>query len=82
MLNDIADKGGVGQTGMIAWDKFLSDRGVSSVTGWRWRKDGLISTVNIYGRLYVTSEATSEFNRRAIAGEFARVHKTPKRRAA
>jgi hypothetical protein len=39
-------------------------------TGWRWRKEGLIKTVNIFGKLYVTTDEIARFESRAIAGEF------------
>ena len=57
---------------LISFNKFLQDMGVTSTTGWRWRKKGMIPTVNIYGRLYVAEDKILEFNRRATAGEFAK----------
>jgi hypothetical protein len=59
---------------------FLQALGRDPITGWRWRKAGMITTVNIAGRQYITAEAIAEFKRRAEAGEFAREHKTPLRR--
>ncbi len=56
---------------------FLRSLDRDTVTGWRWRKAGMIQTLNICGRQYVTAEAVAEFKRRAEAGEFARDHKTP-----
>jgi hypothetical protein len=41
------------------------------VTAWRWRKRGWLKTVNIAGRPYLTDKA--------LAGEFAKEHKTPNR---
>ena len=57
---------------LISFNKWLADMGITSTTGWRWRKRGIIKTVNIYGRLYVSTDATAEFYRRAEAGEFAK----------
>ena len=53
--------------------------GVTSTTGWRWRKRGILPTTNIYGRLYVTAESLVEFHRRANAGEFAKETKPGKK---
>jgi len=56
---------------LIGLHKWLTQIGVTNTTGWRWRKKGLIRTINIYGRLYLSDEAIAEFHRRANAGEFA-----------
>jgi hypothetical protein len=57
---------------LISFNKFLEEMGVTSTTGWRWRKRGVLETVNIYGRLYVTADVIEQFHRRATAGEFAK----------
>ncbi|MFN0130837.1 MAG: hypothetical protein ACKV19_29590 [Verrucomicrobiales bacterium] len=51
---------------------FLADMDVTHVTGWRWRQKGILETIDINGRLYVTPEAMERFLARARAGEFAR----------
>jgi predicted site-specific integrase-resolvase len=56
---------------LISLNKWLGDMGVTSTTGWRWRKRGILQVVNIYGRLYLSDEAIADFHRRATAGEFA-----------
>jgi len=63
---------------LISFNKFLEDMGVTSTTGWRWRKKGIIETVNIYGRLYVATDVIEQFHRRATAGEFAKDVSPPK----
>ena len=63
----------------MALDIFLEKMGITPTTAWRWRKDGKLETINICGRLYVTAKAILNFNRRAAAGEFEKVHKTPSR---
>ena len=68
--------------GLMHLSKFLGQVGVSRSTGWRWVKAGLLKTVNIYGRQYVTREAMDEFLTRAQAGEFAQEPVTPKRNEA
>jgi hypothetical protein len=41
------------------------------------RKAGMIETLNLCGRLYVTDEAVERFMARAAAGEFARRVRVP-----
>jgi hypothetical protein len=67
--------------GMRSFEKFLAQVGRDAVTGWRWRKKGLIQTVNVFGRLYVTDSEAERFIRRAESGEFAQAHKCPRRPA-
>ena len=55
----------------ISVTRFLSQSGISSVTFWRWEGRGLIQTVRIAGRKYITADALREFNRCLSAGEFA-----------
>jgi hypothetical protein len=65
---------------VISLSKWLQEVGVTPCTGWRWRQKGWLKTINIAGRQYLTQEAIEEFQRRAAAGEFAQVHKTPFRK--
>jgi len=60
---------------LFSFGKYLTSIGVSPTTGWRWRCQGRIKTVNIDGRLYVTDEAIAEFEKRAAAGEFSSENK-------
>ena len=62
---------------LVSFEKWLGEISKTSATGWRWRKRKWIETVNICGRLYVSRDAIAEFERRAAAGDFAQVHKTP-----
>ena len=64
---------------MMALSKFAEQLGRSSVTLWRWRREGWLKTINIAGRPYVTAEAVAEFTKRAAAGEFAKTPYTPSR---
>jgi hypothetical protein len=66
-----------GQPPIQSFASFLRTLGRNSITGWRWRKAGMIETINICGRQYVTGDAIARFTRRAEAGEFHREHKTP-----
>lgn len=64
---------------LVSLNKWLCDLGVTSTTGWRWRKKGILQTINIYGRLYLSDEAIADFHRRAAAGDFAIETKPGKR---
>lgn len=66
---------------LTSLNKFLAQMGVTSTTGWRWRKKGILQPTNIYGRLYLTEEAIANFLRRATAGEFAFESKPGKKTA-
>jgi hypothetical protein len=65
---------------VVRLQKWMEQIGVTACTIWRWRKKGWLKTVNIAGRQYLTQESIDEFHRRAVAGEFAKEHKTPKRK--
>jgi hypothetical protein len=67
----------VNPAAVISLSKWLEQIGVTPCTAWRWRKKGWLKTVNIAGRQYLTQEAIDEFHHRAVAGEFAQVHKVP-----
>ena len=54
----------------IRLDHWLAKLGISSVTGWRWRKKGWLNTVKVGGRLFLRPKDLAEFERRAEMGEF------------
>ena len=64
---------------LFAFEKWLEGRNLTRTTGWRYRKLGLIETVNVIGRLYITRDEIEHFERRAIAGDFRRSTTTPSR---
>ena len=66
---------------IVAFEPWLKEIDKTPATGWRWRRKGWIKTLNISGRLYVSRAAIAEFERRAAAGEFAKVHQTPRRKS-
>jgi hypothetical protein len=59
----------VGGMEFIYW---LVKLGKSRPTGFRWRQKGLIATVNIQGKLFVTHDEITRFWQRARRGEFAK----------
>lgn len=58
--------------------RWLASMGKTPITGWRWRQRGIVKTLNIFGRVYISQEEAENFVRRAQAGEFAQPHKTPR----
>ena len=64
---------------LMALSKFARESGISPVTLWRWRRLGWLQTLNVAGRQYISGQAIAEFQRRAEAGEFAKVHVVPQK---
>lgn len=62
---------------MMSLDKFIEQAGLSAVTLWRFRKKGMLTTVNICGRHYILRAEIARFNERAAAGEFAKAPNRP-----
>lgn len=58
--------------GLKPLSRWWEENGITRATAWRWRRDGLIDTINIYGRQYITHEEEERFLRRAAQGEFHR----------
>ena len=80
MKPNVISSGSVGGTsGIFALNRWLRQMGVTPITGWRWRENGWLTTINICGRVYISAEAIDEFTRRAKAGEFACLHTVPRR---
>ena len=51
--------------------------GIIKTTIWRFRKRGMLNTINIYGRQYISRAEIARFNARATAEEFARIGDVP-----
>ena len=64
---------------LFAFERWLEGRNLTRTTGYRYRKQGIIQTVNIYGRLYISRDEIEKFETRAINGEFHKARKTPVR---
>jgi hypothetical protein len=62
---------------MMSLNKFIEQTGLSPVTVWRYRKKGMLTTVNICGRQYILRSEIARFNGRAAAGEFAKPPSQP-----
>ncbi len=67
---------------LVPYGKWLEEIGKTRATGHRWRKRKWIEVLNLSGRLYLSRAEIQRFEERAAAGEFSKVHKTPKRNAA
>lgn len=65
-------------SGLLAFNRWLKDTGIGRATGWRWRRDGIIQTLNIYGRCYISREEIARFEEAAKLGEFARASHPPR----
>ena len=63
---------------LFCFYRYLEGRSLTRSTGYRYRQQGLIKTVNIFGRLYVTRQEIEKFERRALNGDFHKP-KTPDR---
>lgn len=64
---------------MMSLDKFIEQTGLTAVTLWRYRKKGMITTVNICGRQYILRSEIARFDQRAAAGEFAKPPARPRK---
>jgi len=75
-VNDIALDVKPGQPDWVAGGielvYWLAKMGKSRSTGGRWRKKGMIETVNIEGKLFVEDAEITRFWKRARDGEFAK----------
>ena len=63
----------------MSLDKFIEQTGLSPTTVWRYRKNNILTTVNIYGRHYILRSEIARFNARAGAGEFAKIPSNPRK---
>ena len=66
----------------VSYDSWLNSINRTRFTGWRWRKEGIVSTQNVFGKLYITRAEIARFETRALAGEFHMAAVTPSRKTA
>ncbi len=64
---------------LLLFGRWLKDLGRSECTGWRWRKNNWVSTLNLAGRIYITRAEILRFEQRATRGEFSLEHKVPRK---
>lgn len=57
---------------LVALDKYLQSLGRSRSTFWRWEQKGLVKSVNVFGRNYITRDEIRRFEEAAISGALAR----------
>ena len=57
---------------LVPFRSWLADMALDRVTGWRYRKQGLVRTCSIHGRIYIHADEIARFEARAAAGEFAK----------
>lgn len=62
---------------LFCFYRYLEGRNLTRMTGYRYRQKGLIETINIFGRLYITREEIEKFERRALNGEFNKAASIP-----
>jgi predicted site-specific integrase-resolvase len=60
------------QIGGMEFLYWLAKIGKSRATGYRWRAEGRLHTVNIDGKLFITQHEIDRFWTRAKAGEFSK----------
>jgi hypothetical protein len=58
--------------------KFTEGLGISPVTVWKYRRDGILTTHNLHGKQFVTAADAERFVQRLTSGEFARKKVVPK----
>jgi len=67
--------------GLVAFDRWRREIGISRSTAWRWRCAGWIKTYNINSRLFVDPDEVAEFVAVAKSGRFARRVRMPVRKS-
>jgi predicted site-specific integrase-resolvase len=48
---------------LVPFKQWLDEMDISPTTGWRWRKQGLIKSITINGRVYITKQAVRAFEK-------------------
>ena len=63
---------------VVKWEHWLKLVGVHEATGRRWREKGMIEpSINIHGKLYLTTEDIGRFVACARRGQFAKEIRVP-----
>ena len=64
---------------LVSFEAWYRALGISERTAHRYRERGMITTQNIFGKLYVTRDEIARFEARVGAGEFAKDRGRPLR---
>lgn len=73
MQHDLTEQNLIEQdAGGMEYCLWLGKVGLSQSTGYRYRRDGKVITVNIEGREFIETPEITRFWKRAKAGEFAK----------
>ena len=67
---------------LFSFDAWLEGIDKTRTTGWRWRKEGIVSTINIFGKLYITRAEIERFEQKAMSGGFHKEVISPSARRA
>lgn len=57
---------------LVPLDRYLQSLGRSRSTFWRWQQKGLVKSVNVLGRNYITREEIKRFEDAAVSGTLAK----------
>lgn len=57
---------------LVALDRYLQSLGRSRSTFWRWQQKGLVKSVNVFGRNYITRDEIRRFEDAAVSGSLAK----------
>ncbi len=67
---------------LVSFDAWYREMNISESTAHRYRARGMITTLTIFGKLYLTRAEIAKFESRAQAGEFAKKRGRPFRAGA
>jgi len=68
---------------LVSYSRWIASLNKARTTGWRWRDELDIKTINISGKIYIHVDEIARFEARALAGEFAKeIHSPNSRKAA
>ncbi len=57
---------------LVPWDSWLQEIGRTRSTGYKWRAAGIVSVVNVFGKLYIDRAEISRWEQQAKSGKFAK----------
>ena len=72
-----ADDSEESASNLIAFDVWRRALGISPSTAYRYRERGIVTLVNVFGKLYIARDEIARFEARARLGEFAQQRGRP-----